>query len=323
MSENLPVLSVVIPVYRSRDHLESLVTRLEGALVGARIGPRGFEVILVNDGSPDESWDEIVRLSSRHPTLRGINLSRNFGQHNATMAGLREAGGDYVVVMDDDLQHPPEAVPLILAQLQAGADVCFTIYRDRRHAIWKRVGSWLNDVAATWLLNKPRGLYLSSFKGMNRMVVEAVSQYDGPFTYVDGLILGVTSNFGTLDIQHQSRASGEGNYTLRRSVSLWLKMVTSFSVFPLRLASFAGGLMGAAAALLACYLTYGVLRFGSPVPGWASTIVTILVVGSVQLIALGVIGEYVGRAYLRINNRPQYVVRGRIGGGAGPGSTSV
>lgn len=313
MSDILPKLSVVVPVYRSRDCLGPLLDRLEAVMGPAGLGPGDFEVVLVNDGSPDDSWSEIVRLSSSRPCIRGVSLSRNFGQHNATMAGLRESRGRYVVVMDDDLQHPPEAVPAILEKLRDGADVCYTTYRDRQHAVWKVLGSRANDLFATWLLDKPRGLYLSSFKGMNRMIVEAVCCYDGPFTYIDGLILDVTRNVESIEIQHTSRLAGKGNYNLRRSFSLWLRMVTSFSVLPLRLASLAGGLMGLLAAGLSCYLAVQVMRYGTPVPGWASTMVAILMVGSVQLIAIGLIGEYVGRAYLRLNNSPQYVVRNRVG----------
>lgn len=318
MSDDLPTLSVVVPVYRSRECLAPLVARLEAAMDRAELGPGGFEVVLVNDGSPDDSWSEIVRLSSSHPCVRGLSLSRNFGQHNATMAGLRESRGLYVVVMDDDLQHPPEAVPAIFERLRDGADVCFTTYRDRQHALWKTLGSRINDLFATWLLDKPRGVYLSSFKGMSRMVVEAICRYDGPFTYVDGLILDVTRNVESIEIQHTARLAGQGNYNLRRSVGLWLRMVTSFSVLPLRMASLSGGLMGMVAAALACFLAVEVLLHGAPVPGWASTMVAILLVGSVQLIAIGVIGEYVGRAYLRLNNSPQYVVRSRVGKIGGP-----
>lgn len=313
MSEILPTLSVVVPVYRSCECLAPLVARLEAAMDRAGLGSGGFEVVLVNDGSPDDSWSEIVRLSSNYPSVRGVSLSRNFGQHNAAMAGLRESRGRYVVVMDDDLQHPPEAVPAILQRLRDGADVCFTTYRDRQHAVWKTLGSRANDLFATWLLDKPRSLYLSSFKGMSRMVVEAICRYDGPFTYIDGLILDVTRNVESIEIQHTTRLAGKGNYNLRRSFSLWLRMVTSFSVLPLRMASLAGGLMGMLAAALACYLTVQVVRHGTPVPGWASMMVAILIVGSIQLIAIGVIGEYIGRAYIRLNNSPQYIIRSRVG----------
>ena len=303
-------VSIVIPVYRSRDCLAPLVEELTAVLAGA-IASGSYELILVNDDSPDDSWAEIARLAAAYPSIKGISLSRNFGQHNATMAGLREASGRYVVVMDDDLQHPPSAIPDILASLRGGADVCYTIYCGRKHALWKKFGSWVNDAAATILLGKPRGLYLSSFKGLTRIVVDAVKTYDGPFTYLDGLILDVTRKIDVVTIEHGHRFAGEGNYGLVKSLSLWLKMATSFSILPLRLASLAGMLLGAAAAGLAGYIVVGSLVNGTSYPGWASIMVAVLVVGCMQLLGIGLIGEYMGRAYLRMNNKPQFVVRER------------
>ena len=303
-------VSIVIPVYRSRDCLAPLVEELTAVLAGA-IASGSYELILVNDDSPDDSWAEIARLAAAYPSIKGISLSRNFGQHNATMAGLREASGRYVVVMDDDLQHPPSAIPDILASLRGGADVCYTIYCGRKHALWKKFGSWVNDAAATILLGKPRGLYLSSFKGLTRIVVDAVKTYDGPFTYLDGLILDVTRKIDVVTIEHGHRFAGEGNYGLVKSLSLWLKMATSFSILPLRLASLAGMLLGVAAAGLAGYIVVGSLVNGTSYPGWASIMVAVLVVGCMQLLGIGLIGEYMGRAYLRMNNKPQFVVRER------------
>lgn len=308
-------VSIVIPVYRSRDCLAPLVEALTAVLSDA-IAVGGYEIILVNDDSPDDSWVEIARLAVAYRSIKGISLSRNFGQHNATMAGLRESSGRYVVVMDDDLQHPPSAIPDILTSLRSGADVCYTVYRDRKHALWKKFGSWVNDVAATVLLGKPRGLYLSSFKGLTRIVVDAVKTYDGPFTYLDGLILDVTRKIDVVTVNHGHRFAGEGNYGLVKSVSLWLKMATSFSILPLRLASLAGMLLGVAAAIVAGYIVIGSLVNGTTYPGWASIMVAVLVVGCMQLLGIGLIGEYMGRAYLRMNNKPQFVVRERTLAGA-------
>ena len=314
MDENFkrdsPEVSIVIPVYRSRDCLAPLVEELT-AVLSSVIPSGSYEIVLVNDDSPDDSWAEIARLAAAYLPVKGVSLSRNFGQHNATMAGLRESLGRYVVVMDDDLQHPPSAIPDILASLRSGADVCYTVYRGRKHALWKKIGSWINDVAATVLLGKPRGLYLSSFKGLTRIVVDAVTTYDGPFTYLDGLILDVTRKIDVVSIQHGHRFAGQGNYGMAKSVSLWLKMATSFSILPLRLASLAGMLLGVAAATLAAYIVVGSLVNGTTYPGWASIMVAVLVVGCMQLLSIGLIGEYMGRAYLRMNNKPQFVVRER------------
>jgi polyisoprenyl-phosphate glycosyltransferase len=303
-------LSIVVPVYKSQDCLKTLIDETISALSATDLA-HSYEIILVNDDSPDGSWKEIKRIAAERPQVRGVSLLRNFGQHNATMAGLKDSRGRYVVIMDDDLQHPPAAIPKIVQQLRDGADVCYTIYRHRKHAAWKKLGSWINNAAATVLLGKPHALYLSSYKGLSRVVVDAVTRYDGPFTYIDGLILDVTRNINVLAVDHQDRLKGEGNYNLVRSISLWLKMATSFSVLPLRVASIAGMLLGIVAAGMAVYVVIRVLILGTPYPGWASVIVTVLLVGSMQLLGIGLVGEYIGRAYLRMNNKPQFIVRER------------
>ncbi len=303
-------LSVVVPVYRSQDCLRALVWATTSVL-SQSMTAGSYEIILVNDDSPDGSWKEIVSIASECPAVRGLSLLKNFGQHNATMAGLKESRGRYIVIMDDDLQHPPGAIPDIVMRLQAGADVCYTVYQHRKHATWKKVGSWINNAAATVLLGKPHALYLSSYKGLTRVVVDAITRYDGPFTYIDGLILDVTRNIDVLPVEHQDRLVGEGNYNIVRSVSLWLKMATSFSVLPLRIASVAGMLFGLLSAIFAAAIVLRVLFYGAPYPGWASVFVAVLFMGSVQLMSIGLVGEYIGRAYLRMNNKPQFVVRER------------
>ena len=272
-----------------------------------------FELILVNDASPDGSWPIIESLAGRHAFVRGICLARNFGQHNATMAGLNHALGEIVVIMDDDLQHPPHAIMALVNALSDGYDVCYTRYVNRQHAVWKRLGSWFNDRVASFLLKKPRGLYLSSFKALRRWVVEQVIRYDGPYAYVDGLILDITKDITSIPIEHQSRHEGEGNYNLRRSVSLWLKMATSFSIIPLRVASFTGMLLAALSAIVMIFVVVQKMLHPETPAGWTSLVLTILFVGGLQLLCLGVIGEYLGRAYLKINHKPQFAVRETIG----------
>ena len=303
-----PAVSVVVPVYRSAQILPSLVAATEAALRSAGL-TGSFEIVLVCDASPDESWNVIRSLASEFAFVRGVCLRRNAGQHNATMAGLHHATGASIVIMDDDLQHPPAAIPLMLAELDKGYDVCYTRYRNRRHALWKKAGSWLNDVVATALLGKPRDLYLSSFKAMRREVALEVIRYDGPYAYVDGLILDVTRSISSIEIEHGDRASGTGNYTLGRSLSLWMKMATSFSVYPLRVMACIGALLGLASLLTIGYIVAAKFHDPSIQAGWTSLIATILFVGGAQLIGLGLIGEYLGRAYLKLNGKPQFVVR--------------
>jgi glycosyltransferase involved in cell wall biosynthesis len=307
-----PEISIVFPVYRSENILPQLADQVSASMSAAGLTGR-FELILVNDASPDGSWKVIQALTAQHGFVKGICLSRNFGQHNATMAGLNQAQGDIVVIMDDDLQHPPQTIMSLVTAVRDGYDVCYTRYINRQHAYWKRLGSWFNDRMASFLLRKPRGLYLSSFKALHRRVVLEVIRYDGPYAYVDGLILDVTHHITSVPIEHQARHEGKGNYDLRRSLSLWLKMATSFSIIPLRIASFTGMVLAAVSAILIVALVVQKLLHPETPAGWTSLVMTVLFVGGLQLLCLGVIGEYLGRAYLKINHKPQFAIREKIG----------
>ena len=312
MTPARPEISIVVPVYRSEKILPLLADQVFAAMDAAKLAA-SFELILVNDASPDGSWDVIQQLAAQHAFVKGICLARNFGQHNATMAGLNHAQGEIVVIMDDDLQHPPQTIMALVGAVRDGYDVCYTRYVNRKHPIWKRVGSWVNDRAASFLLRKPRGLYLSSFKALHRRVAQDVIRYDGPYAYVDGLILDITNHITSVPIEHQARHEGKGNYNLRRSLSLWLKMATSFSIIPLRVASFTGMMLAAVSAIVMIFIIVQKLLHPETPAGWTSLVLTVLFVGGLQLLCLGVIGEYLGRAYLKINHKPQFAVRDRIG----------
>ena len=235
---------------------------------------------------------------------------RNFGEHNAVMTGLRHATGRYVITMDDDLQNPPEEVLKLYDHARLGDwDVVYTRYAVKQHDSWRNLGSRFANHVADWLLDKPRGLYLSSFRCMAAPVVEAVTHYRGPYPYVDGLLMQVTTRIDSIEVLHLPRTEGRSNYNLRRLVLLWLNLVTSFSLAPLRLAVLAGmvmALLGAAGAVA----TIIEALFSDSIPsGWASTMTVILLVGGVQSMILGVLGEYVGRTFLSANGKPQGTVR--------------
>jgi undecaprenyl-phosphate 4-deoxy-4-formamido-L-arabinose transferase len=300
-------LSIVVPVYSSATILPQLVEQIYAELNNENLS-ENFELILVNDASPDNSWQVIRSLANTHPFIKGLSLRRNFGQHNAIMAGLNHVSGERIVLMDDDLQHPPRAIGEMLRALDEGYDVCYTKYLNRRHAAWKRLGSKFNNWVATHLLGKPIGLYLSSFKAMSREVAREIIKYDGPYAYVDGLILDVTRSITTIDIEHQSRHEGEGNYNLRRSLSLWLKMATSFSVLPLRLATYAGFMLAALSSVMIVFVIAQKILHPDLPAGWTSLIATILFIGGIQTLCIGMIGEYLGRTYLKLNHKPQFVV---------------
>ncbi|MDX2037449.1 MAG: glycosyltransferase family 2 protein [Isosphaeraceae bacterium] len=298
--------SIVIPVFNGARTISALVERLLDLLGGSLL-----EIILVNDGSPDDS-DEVCReIRERRPDrVVYVELAKNFGEHNAVMAGLHQARGEYVVIMDDDFQNPPEEVAKLVAFAEENRhDVVYTRYAKKQHAWWRNLGSRFNDFAACILLDKPRGLYLSSFKCLSRFAVREVVRYSGPYPYVDGLLLRATRRIGTVEVRHDPRAVGRSNYTLRKLVRLWLNMFVNFSILPLRIAGFLGLALAGVGLLLAVVAVIEKLRDPSLPLGWASLQITIVTFSGVQLLTLGILGEYLGRMFLTGNQTPQFVVR--------------
>jgi undecaprenyl-phosphate 4-deoxy-4-formamido-L-arabinose transferase len=299
-------LSIVIPVYRGAATIGRLVEALSAL---HPIG--GLEIVLVNDGSPDNSG-EVCQELVRHAAvpLTYVEHARNYGEHNAVMTGLRQARGAYAITMDDDLQNPPEEVIRLYDHARLGNwDVVYTRYGVKQHAGWRNLGSSFANAVADRLLDKPKGLYLSSFRCMSAFVVQAVTRYQGPYPYIDGLLMQVTQRIDSIEVRHLPRVEGRSNYNLARLVRLWLNLATSFSLAPLRLAIYAGvfmALLGAAGAV-ATIVEALVLR-DTP-SGWASTMTAILLVGGVQSMILGILGEYVGRTFLSANGKPQGTVR--------------
>lgn len=303
-----PKLSIVIPVYGSTKILTELVRQIHDSCTTKLDLEGKFEIIFVNDCGPGDSWSVLRTLAASYHFVKVVGLRKNAGQHNAIMAGLNYAEGDVVVMMDDDLQHSPYDIPVIYQKLKEGYDVCYTAFKNRNHAAWKILGSKFNDRIAQFLLKKPKELYLSPFKAISKDIRNELIKYRGSYTYIDGLILSATSNITSTLVEHHSRFDGEGSYGFRRSVSLWLKMATNFSIAPLRLATMLGIIFSLVGFLMA--IVFIILRLlNNQVPaGWTSLMVIVLIMGGVQLLAIGAIGEYVGRIFLSINNRPQYVV---------------
>lgn len=309
-------ISVVVPVFNSAPCLPELVRRLGAALPGIEAE---FEVILVDDDSRDGSWATIRDLCATYPFLRGVRLRKNAGQDNAIMAGLSLAEGDAVVIMDDDLQHDPEDIPALWRGLNDGEfDVVYGRFRVMRQARWKIFGSWLNDRLAVRVLGKPKDIYMSPFKIIDRAVVREVLRYEGPYSYVDGLLFTVTSRIGQVEVSHHPRYAGRSNYDLIRSIRVWLKLATSFSIVPLRLATLAGGLMSVGAFLLGIFFLLQALLLERMPAGWPSLIVTVLFLGGIQLVGIGAVGEYIGRIYITQNKRPQFTIREQAGERAPP-----
>lgn len=304
--QGIAAISVVIPVYNSA----ATIGLLADALIAANPG-YDLQVVLVNDGSADASGGVCREAARRHPgVVTFVDLARNSGEHNAVMAGLAHARGDWCVIMDDDFQNPPEeAYRLAAAAARERRDVVFGAYAERRHSWWRVLGSRLVNALARRLMGLPSGLYLSSFKCLSRFAVGHVLSYRGPFPYVDGLALRATRNIAVVETRHEPSRRTRSNYTPARLVRLALSMTVNFSVAPLRAASALG--------LLFSLLGFGgvvavvVERINDPsLPmGWPSLVVTVLLLSGVQLLLLGVFGEYLGQLLLTANGTPQYVVR--------------
>lgn len=298
-------LSIVIPVYRGAQTVGPLVDKLCEQL-GSR---HDLEIVLVNDGSPDNSADVCRQLALTRRQVRFVNLSRNFSEHNAVMAGLNHCTGDWAVIMDDDFQNPPSEVDKLVDELRRGFDVVFSYYADKKHHWLRNLGSQFNNLVASVMLQKPTDLYLSSFKAVNRFTIDELIKYDGPYPYIDGLILRFTRNYSRVLVAHDPRQEGKSGYTLAKLIALWLNMFTNFSILPLRFASGAGFVSAVVGLLLAGEAVVERLFFNDVPTGWTSLIVTLFILGGVQLFALGMIGEYLGRLFLKDNGRPQFVVR--------------
>lgn len=307
-----PALSFVVPLYYSAETIVSLVKEIEALSVEG-----GHEIVLINDGSRDATAGicrELVR-DARVPIIF-VNHARNYGEHNAVLTGYRHARGSYVVNLDDDGQNPPaEAIRLWQHAKKSGLDVVYGHYAEKQHADWRNLGSWFTNRITDWVLDKPRGFYLSSFRCVSAFVAREVATHEGPFPYVDGLILQVTQNVDALEVQHAARSAGQSGYTIRRLLRLWMSTLVNFSVMPLRLATLLGLIMAVAGLSGLAIVFY--LRWSNRGPdyGWGSLMAALLIFSGAQLVMLGLIGEYIGRMFLTVNRRPQSVVRSVERGG--------
>jgi undecaprenyl-phosphate 4-deoxy-4-formamido-L-arabinose transferase len=299
-------MSIVIPVFNSATTIGPLVEKLFDLY-----GAPGLEIVLVDDGSRDDTASVCVALSGLYGKhLVFVQLARNFGEHNAVMAGLSQATGDPVVVMDDDFQNPPEAVATLVETIRRDSlDVVYASHRRKSHAWWRNAGSWINNLSATLLLGKPYGLYVSSFKALSRFAVGQILHYEGPFPYIDGLILQSLGRIGSVEVPHLEGRRPASSYSLARLTGLWLTTFTNFSVIPLRIAFVFGLLAFTGSLVLVAVLAFERLSpRGLPV-GYLMLMSTLLLFAGVILSVTGLIGEYTGRILLNINGKPQSVVR--------------
>ncbi len=303
------LLSFVIPCYRSEKTLESVVTEIENNM--DKMPSLDFEIIMVNDGSPDDTWNTICRIvQTRNSSgVLGINLAKNFGQHAAIMAGLKASKGDYVICLDDDGQTPADEAWKLIRALEEGADVAYARYGRKQHNLFRNFGTFMNEWMATVMLGKPRELYVSSYFAARRFVVNEMLRYESSYPYVIGLVLRTTRNIVNVDVNHRKREVGRSGYSLAKLFALWINGFTAFSIKPLRIAT----VSGAALALFGfAYGIYTVIKkFVNPlVPvGFSALMSAIMFIGGMMMLMLGMIGEYLGRLYIAQNKNPQYVIR--------------
>lgn len=305
MDESLPLVTVCIPVYNGAKTIAPLVAEIARELTPYY----RIEIVLVNDFSRDNSDEVCKQIAQDYSFVKYISLRKNFGEHNAVMCALNYATGDYIVIVDDDFQNPPHEIRTLVEEARKGYDVVYSAFREKQHNKFRNLGSGFNDRVATWLLGKPRDLYLSSFKAISGDMVRKIICYKGPSPYIDGLILRETRSIASVEVQHDARREGQSNYTLTKLVALWLNMFINFSIMPLRIFSLFGVfviLFSFIAAVI--FIIQKLLDPGSQM-GWTSVMVSILFFSGVQILFLGLIGEYIGKHYLQTNGTPQWVVK--------------
>jgi len=299
--------SFVVPLYNTGDSIVKLFDAFRDLPI-----PGGYELILVNDASQDDTYDRAKAIISSMPIpVTLIDMARNFGEHSAVLEGFRHTRGQFVINLDDDLQNPVEEALRMLDHLRkTGADVVYAYYEEKKHHWFRNMGSWLTNAAATFLLGKPKDLYLCSFRAHRRELIDRIIQYQGPYPYIDGLILGATNRIECLMVRHEPRAGGQSGYTLRKLVRLWLNMFFNFSIMPLRMASLMGALLCVIGIIMLTIAVVQALFFKVPQVGWSSLMAAVSLFSGSQLLILGVIGEYVGRSYMTVSGKPQSLIRG-------------
>ncbi len=300
-------VSFVVPCYRSALTISAVVNEISTTMKEAP--ENEYEIILVNDSSPDNTMQVIRKICADNPLVTGIDLAKNFGQHSALMAGMSCASGDVLVCLDDDGQTPANEVFRLLDKIDEGYDVVYARYDHKMHSGFRNFGSKVNSLMTEELLDKPKELFISSYFAAKRFVVDEMLRYKNAFPYVIGLVLRTTDKICNVDVDHRERQSGHSGYTLKKLLNLWVNGFTAFSVKPLRFAAYSGIIVALAGFLYALYtIIHKIVNPIAPI-GWSSTMAAILFIGGVLLFVLGMIGEYIGRIYICQNNSPQFVIR--------------
>lgn len=313
MEESMSKLvSFVIPCYRSEQTIGGVVEEINSTM--ADLPQYTYEIILVNDASPDNTFETIRDLCQKQSNICGINLAKNFGQHAALMAGFHYMHGEIVVCLDDDGQTPANEVDKLLNGIEEGADVVYARYTTKQHSAFRNFGSKVNELMTRVMLGKPKELYISSYFAAKRFVVEEMTRYQNPYPYVIGLVLRSTKKIINVEVTHREREVGTSGYTIGKLLNLWFNGFTAFSVKPLRLATVMGIISACAGFLYGIYTV--IKKFINPdvMVGFSALMAAIVFFGGLILLMLGIIGEYIGRIYISLNNSPQFVIRESIDG---------
>lgn len=299
-------VSVVVPVYNSGSILPDLVTRLNPVLAA---NYDTYELILVNDGSSDESWDVICSLVANHPWIRGINLMRNYGQHNALLCGIRKATFEAIITMDDDLQHPPEEIPKLIEKLSEGFDVVYGPPIQQQHGLWRDMASFITKTSLKATIGAGTAQMASAFRAFRTQVREAFADYHGSFVSLDVLLTWGTTRFTAVPVRHDPRRAGVSNYTFWKLVNHAINMMTGFSPLPLQLASIIGFLFTVFGFIILLYVVSNFFIRGGSIPGFSFLACIIAIFSGVQLLMLGIFGEYLARVHFHSMDRPSSVIR--------------
>ncbi len=303
----MQLLSFVIPCYRSEQTIEAVVSEIRDKM--ATLPDYEWELVLVNDCSPDGTLNVLKELAAKDERITVIDFARNFGQHSALMAGLRQTKGEIVVCLDDDGQTPADQADRLLNALNEGADVAYARYDHKKHSAFRNFGSHVNEMMARFMLGKPKTLQVSSYFAAKRYIVNDMIRYENSYPYVIGLVLRATDNIVNVDVDHRARETGASGYTLKKLLGLWMNGFTSFSVKPLRIATVIGVFAAIAGFIYGIVIVIQHFILPDRVQGFASLMAVLIIFGGLIMIMLGLIGEYVGRIYISLNNSPQYIIK--------------
>lgn len=299
-------LSFVIPCYGSEHTIANVTKQIEDVM-GTR-KEYDYEILLINDHSPDNVWQVITKLCKEDGHIRAIKLAKNFGQHSALMAGYTFVTGDYVVTLDDDGQTPAGEVFKLVDKLKEGYDVAYGYYPERKDNIFRKFGTLMNNKMLEMMIEKPKDIHLTSYFVAKRYIIEEITKYHNPYPYIWGLVLRTTKNIVNVEIHHEERKEGKSGYTLTKLLGLWMNGFTAFSVKPLRLATCVGAITSVIGVLFIIFTIVKKLMHPDLVPGYSSLMAVLLFIGGMVMVMLGLIGEYVGRIYICINASPQFVI---------------